>query len=160
MLGYIVSFVFNVVHYFYKRPVIKRIVKKTIMGNPVDVTIDYYRNTFISSPLDTNYTIDYLCDNREYTLITEKDKLKDAIKYINSFLYIPKKDYILLAVEKDDDNKYYDISEKVKRYAGPYEDYYKDSDFRISKNDISTDKFCVLYRNFFLKVYEKDELLS
>lgn len=103
MLDYLLSFVIDVLHMFYTKPFIKRITKTTIMGTPVNMTINYYLDNFISSPLDVYYTIDYLYNNKEYTLVTKNDMFKDAIKYIKSFKYVFPRNNILVAIEKEID---------------------------------------------------------
>lgn len=123
----------DIIGLLYTGPLIKKIIKKTIMGNELVKTLDYYTSNLLISPLDTDYTIFYSYRYSDYILTVDVGALTGALEYIKSLKVNPKTPDIFVAY---DHNKI-DITDYVKKNAGPEGDFYLGQNFQFNpENDI------------------------
>jgi hypothetical protein len=137
----------------YSAPLICKVVKKTIMGNLHDKTFDFYMEKSIESHFEEEYIIEYLSDDKHYSLCCNNGNYKDAMEYIKTHKkYNTKEKYkkIIYAFEDlgDDTN---DITQELVSYYGPNKDFYKDTEFKLLGGYIS--EFPIIVVTNDMKIY-------
>lgn len=147
----------DVFHYYSELALVKKITKKSLMGNDIDKTIEYYTFGIEVSPLDDEYFIKYNHNNRDYMLVCDKDHLDSAIKFIKRRSNLNTIDIIHVASEEVSSNQLSDITDKVKMFAGPEDDFYINTDFHVKKRHITDFNLYVLTKDFKRHVYTQDE---
>lgn len=147
----------DIFHYYYEVPLVKKITKKSLMGNDIDKTFEYYLYGIEISPLDDEYFIKYNHKNRDYILVCDKDNLNEAVKFIKKRSDLDIVDRIHVASEEHYPKQYLDITSKIKMFAGPEEDFYINTDFHVKKRHITEFNLYILTKDFKRHVYTKDD---
>lgn len=152
--------VIDLIHYVYQMPLIKELKKRSLMGFEVNKTIDYYMSKLEISPIDDEYYIKYKYKMKDYMLVCDKDQINVAIDFIKSRGNIEHCDTIAYAADKNTDKspvEYIDITEKVKMFAGPTQDFYINTDFHVKKKFITSNELYILTKSFNRYVYAVDD---
>jgi hypothetical protein len=117
------------------------------MGNIIDKTIDYYVSGIEVSPLDGKYTIKYNYKNKNFMLSCNGDHYKEAIKYIKSISTTELRNDIFYAAYELTFRGISDITERMRMFAGPFGDFYKDTDFYITPEDVTESETVLIVLN-------------
>lgn len=139
----------------YSSSVVTRVLKKSIMGNLTDKTIEYYTNAKITSPLEEKFIIDYKIRNTEYTLYCNSETYEEALDYIkNSNTF--KKSEILAAFSGDGKN----ITDAVVRASDPSGNFYKNTNFEVRASDISDFPIIIITKGLEIYRFEEEEIIE
>jgi hypothetical protein len=143
---------FNIVTRFYKYSVIKKIIKKSLMGNMFDKTIEYYTGRLCLNQTDEHHTIEYTYNNKDYIIkCDDEDIYKDAILYVKGLCVDDCDSKIIAGIEMDGD-KHHNITDLILKYCGPEKDFYFGKSFSVKKEHITDGKLYVIDDN--LKYYK------
>lgn len=161
MFSNVFELFFDIFHYFYKVPLVKKITKKSLMGNNIDKTLEYYMYGIEISPLDDEYFIKYNHKNRDYILVCDKDDLDEAVKFIKRRSNLNIVNRIHVASEEHYPKQYLDITSKIKMFAGPEENFYINTAFHVKKRHITEYNLYILTKDFKRHFYsENDKFIS
>lgn len=147
MLHILFELVCDFVHFVSDIPIIKGISKRSIMGNFIDKTIEYYISNIQTTPLDDKYTIKYKCKGRDFFLSCKCEDFKAAIKYIKSIPNLEYRDKIFHSAYELTSLGISDITQRVNMFAGPFGDFYKDTGFYITPEDVTESEIFLIVLN-------------
>lgn len=136
------------------KPVVKRVYKKSVMGNEFNKTFDYYFTGIVPSPLDDVYTVEYIYKKNEYTIQASVEHLQDVLEYIEAGDFDKSDDGILLAFETNDTDTFKDITEHVRRYYGPENNFYSNKVFKVKRSHITDNKLYIIDRRYHIHAFE------
>jgi len=155
------GFIFNIVSWIYRYPLVSKIIKRSIMGHEHDKTIDYYRNIPIITPIDELFKIFYMSGpSIEHVLLCSTETYTDGLKYVNSFYKSTPLDRKILSCYEDDGSEVRDIKDKMLKYFGPLNDFYCGTEFEIKVSDISEHKIIVVMDNLDVYSFKDEDLIS
>jgi hypothetical protein len=140
-----------------KAPYIKRVYKNSIMGNEFNKTLDYYLGGIVPSPLDDVYTVEYCHNKREYILKARVEHIQDALEYIEAGEFDKTDDQLLLAFETNETDTFKDITEHVRRYYGPENNFYSNTSFKIKRKFITNNKLYIIDRRYHIHSFEGED---
>lgn len=153
------EYTIDVLNYIYNVPFVKNISKKSIIGNYINKTVEYYINSEIDiSPLDGEYVIKYVHDKKDYYIVCYKDSYKEAVSFIKKRYLLKSKSKILYAYEKTDSGNI-DITEKVIMYSGPQQDFYINTDFYLPKNYITENDIFIVTLDSCIHIKANEEII-
>lgn len=147
------------------------ITKISLMGHVCSKTYEYYFSEIVFTPLDTELYIDYIIDKKSYSVVCTADheNFEYFLTYIKLFL---KEEYmketeakyrkIAFAYSYDEDKKtVIDLTEKVRKYAGPRIDFYKYTPLETKKNVITKNDLIIILDDGSISIYsDEDEYVS
>lgn len=157
-----IQYIFYIITKVYTYPFVNKVIKKSIMGNILDKTIEYYWEDTIKSEFDEEYVIDYISNKIEYSLCCNSSSYDEALQYIKEHeKYCTKEKYkkIIYAFEDlgDDTN---DITETVIKYYGPNKDFYKNTKFKILGEYISDYPIIIITNDMLIYRFFNEDLVD
>lgn len=157
MIKTIGTFLLYIVTRLCDYPVIKRVIKKSIMGNYFDKTIEYYTGRLSPSGLDDHHSIEYVYKNKSYIVVCEnEDSYREALIYISKSNFKDYKDREFTAFE-DQGGLYKNITSLVRSYQGPNGDFYDGTGFPVKKHYITDNKLYIVDEEFNFYIFDDDE---
>lgn len=121
----------------YSSPVVKKVMKKSLMGNYFDETMLYYMGMLYPSITDVHHSIEYVYKAQNYILVCDgEEEYKKSLSYINETRFEDTQGGVIAAFEKDG-NVYKNITNLVKKYQGPEKNFYVNTDFTVKKHYIT-----------------------
>lgn len=168
---YVSNFLFSIYCYLacsWIHPNITKIQKITIMGKVIDKTVDFHNNVSFINPLDTWVVFSYRFNGSSYKLGTSPRFYKEALKYIENlssdnqpFLHWISKAFYIDSTNSNScliEDPVVDITQIIKEYAGPYNDFYANHPFSTTKKLLIVFEFLNildLNSNIYLLEYTK-----
>lgn len=138
-----IHYILTVFSWFYSYPFVNKVIKKSIMGHSYDKTIDYYLNTSLISPLEEDFIINFKINSKEYILNCTSETYEKSLRYIKTLSKYPYDDSIFSAYEVNgEDIK--DVTEKVRKYAGPQCDFHYLTEFNVTCSEITDYKLFII----------------
>ncbi len=156
MFSVVFEFVIDLFHFFYEIPMIKKVTKRGLMGSIIDKTLEYYLTGISGSPLDEEYFIKYIHQNKDYFLVCDKDNLNEAVKFIKRRYKVYPRDRIMIACQEMN-GKFCNDTENIKMFAGPEEDFYINTEFHVKKKHITDNNLYLLTNDFKRHIYTTNE---
>jgi hypothetical protein len=139
------------------KPVVRRVYKNSIMGNEFNKTYDYYVGKLVPSPLDDMYIIEYTYKSKDYIIHASVEHLQDALDYVEKGVFEPIDDNIILAFETNDTDTYRDITEHIRKFYGPSNDFYTNEPFKVLKKHITKNNLYVIDKRYHIHSFKKND---
>lgn len=155
-----IHYIITVFSWFYSYPLINKIVKKSIMGHLYDKTIEYYLKPTLVTPLEEDFIINYKVNSRDYILNCTTETYIKTLEYIKNLDNVSFNACPLLAYEMNEEtDTVTDISEKVRKYAGPACDFHVLTEYNVTCADITEHKLIII-KDLKIFSYTGDEYIT
>lgn len=157
MIGVLGTFMLYIAAKIYKSPIVKKVMRKSIMGHHFDKTIQYYTGRIIPSPADEHYSVEYVYHGQNYIIVCEDEgSYKEALNYIGKSEYTERCDVIIAAFEKDNEG-YKNITDLVKKFQGPEKNFYEGTGFSVKKHCITDNVLYIVDKEFKMYMFQGDD---
>ena len=139
-------------------PVVRKVIRKSLMGHYFDKTIEYYIGTMKLSITDEHHSIEFSHKNQNYIVVCEEEGVYEhIISYIGRTEFDCNENSGILAAfeEEEEGGTYKNITDLVLKYQGPEKNFYNNTTFPVKKRHITDGILYVIDSK--LKVYRLEE---
>jgi hypothetical protein len=145
----------------YRYPFIHGIVKKSLMGNDMDKTIDYYRSLPLVTIIDEDFIINYTINMEDFSLYCTSDTFEDAILYIKRLKKYTHNPYRrVLSIYEDDGVYVKDVTNTVSKLLGPNGDFYVGTKFESTCSFASSFQLVIITDDLSVYTFKGEDILD
>lgn len=140
---------------FYSDVLVKNLFEISLMGNLFDRTIDHYTNTFKAEGHGEGYLLEFYLNQKEYIVPCKNfTDYSNALKYLKED-FTNQEDRLMYALEMKD-GKYFDITENVRKFYGPRNDFYNGESFHVKRSDITESSLYIIDDKLDIHVFSNE----
>lgn len=137
-------------------PVVRKVIRKSLMGNYFDKTLEYYIGTMKMSVMDDHHSIEFSYKNQNYIVVCEEeDTYRHTLSYIGRTDFEDNENSEIIAAFEEEGGVYKNITDLVKKFHGPEKNFYSNTAFPVKKSHISDNVIYIIDDT--LKIYKFDD---